>query len=198
MQSSLADILGYINTGGLVMIPMMLVSLVMWVLIIHRTIYLRRLYINNIPRKQAGMYVSENQYPAICYQGINAQLVRTFIAKRSGNTELDGYILDETVLSIGLSLEKHLAVIQVLSHLAPLLGLLGTVMGMMATFEIITIFGTGNTRAMAGGISEALISTQSGLLIAIPGLFMSEFLQKRAVHLKYRLSATGMYLKRFL
>jgi biopolymer transport protein ExbB len=65
---------------------------------------------------------------------------------------------------------RSLAVIGVLAAMAPLMGLLGTVTGMITTFDILAIFGTGNVKAMAGGISESLITTQTGLIVAIPGL----------------------------
>ena len=67
---------------------------------------------------------------------------------------------------------------------------------MVTTFDIISVFGTGNTRALTGGISEALITTQMGLLVAIPGLYMSHFLARRAENLKHRISSVGMYLHR--
>ncbi len=132
------------------------------------------------------------------YQGANSLLVREFLSARSRDPELDDFILDETVVRLGSSLDTHLAVIRILAGVAPLLGLLGTVTGMMSTFDVITIFGTGNAKAMAGGISVALITTQTGLMVSIPGLYMSGFLTKRAQNLKYRIAATGMYLKRFL
>ena len=75
---------------------------------------------------------------------------------------------------------------------------LGTVTGMMTTFDVIALFGTGNARAMAGGISEALITTQSGLLVAIPGLLMSAFLIRRADRLEDRLDELIMTLKRHI
>jgi len=78
------------------------------------------------------------------------------------------------------------------------MGLLGTVTGMIATFDSIAIFGTGNTRAMAGGISEALITTQTGLLVAIPGVYMKNFLVRRSEILKQRAASLGMYLRRQL
>ena len=101
-------------------------------------------------------------------------------------------------MRLSSSLDTHFAFIRILAGVAPLLGLLGTVTGMMATFDVITIFGTGNAKAMAGGISVALITTQTGLMVSIPGLYMNGFLTKRAQNIKYRIAATGMYLKRFL
>jgi len=110
------------------------------------------------------------------------------------------------VIVIVSSLDRHLGLIGVLAALAPLLGLLGTVTGMIATFDIISIFGTGNARAMAGGISEALITTQTGLVVAIPGLYMSNFLNRRsenlkqriAENLKQRIASVGIYLRRYV
>ena len=66
------------------------------------------------------------------------------------------------------SIDRGLQLAVVLAGLAPLLGLLGTVTGMMSTFEVITLYGNSNPGLMAGGISEALITTQSGLVIAFP------------------------------
>jgi biopolymer transport protein ExbB len=191
-------VLEYLKTGGPVMIPILLVSLFMWFLIIDRVLFLRRLFFKNIPRVEAGKYVQNNQIPEQKFRGVNATLVREFLSKRTGDKDLDDFILDEVVLRMTSSVEKYLTLIAVLSQLAPLLGLLGTVTGMMVTFDVITVFGTGNAKAMAGGISEALITTQTGLLVSIPGLYMSGFLHKRSVNLKHRIAATGMYLKRFL
>ena len=130
------------------------------------------------------------------YRGAVALLVDGFLCRRCGLPRIDRYILDETVLLLVSSLNRYLALIAVLAAMAPLLGLLGTVTGMIATFDIISIFGTGNARAMAGGISEALITTQTGLLMAIPGLYMSGFLSRRAENLKQRISSVGIYLRR--
>jgi len=180
------------------MFPILGVSFIMWMLIINRVYVMRKLFIKNIPHIEAGELLKENRLPSEKYQGANSLLVREFLSGRTGDRELDGYILDETVLRLIMEMDRYLALIAVLSGVAPLLGLLGTVVGMMATFDVITVFGTGNAKAMAGGISVALITTQTGLLVSIPGLYMSGFLNKRADNLKHRISATGMYLRRFL
>lgn len=101
-------------------------------------------------------------------------------------------------MAVSHDLERGLALIGVLAAIAPLLGLLGTVVGMITTFNSIALFGTGNARAMAGGISEALITTQTGLLIAIPGLYMRNFLQRRAGNLKHQVESLALSLKRQL
>ena len=76
--------------------------------------------------------------------------------------------------------EKGLPIIKLLAAVAPLLGLLGTVTGMIATFQSITLFGTGNPAIMAGGISQALITTVLGLVCAIPLLLVHNFLNDKA------------------
>jgi len=187
-----------IRSGGLVMVPILAVSLVMWVLIFNRVWFMRTLYVKNISRTRAGELVQLNKRPENRYKGANSLLVREFLARRTHDRDLDGFILDETVMGLCASLDRYLAAIRVLSAVAPLLGLLGTVVGMMHTFEVITVFGTGNARAMAAGISVALITTQTGLMVAIPGLYMAGWLTRRSRNLKNRISATGMYLRRYI
>lgn len=179
--------------------PLLMVSVLMWALIINRAFFFRRLYRKNISRTMAGEYVKNREFPDQAkYKGAITLLVTEFLKKRSGNSSVDSYLLDETVLSLVSSFDKYLAVIGVLAAMAPLLGLLGTVTGMIATFDIISVFGTGNARAMADGISQALITTQTGLLVAIPGLYMFSFLTRKAENLKQRISSVGMYLRRYV
>ncbi|WP_020585787.1 MotA/TolQ/ExbB proton channel family protein [Desulfobacter curvatus] len=200
MNELLYQMIVYIRSGGVVMVPILCVSLVMWVLIFNRLFFLHRLYVKNMPRAMAGELVRENLCPDKRYKGANAFLVRAFLSRRSPVSDpgLDERILDETVMNLTASLDRHLALIGVLSAVAPLMGLLGTVVGMMETFDVITVFGTGNVRAMASGISVALVTTQTGLMISIPGLYMSGWLNRRASNLKHRIASTAMYLKPFI
>ena len=71
----------------------------------------------------------------------------------------------------------------VIAAVAPLLGLLGTVTGMIGTFDVITQFGTGDPKMLSGGISEALVTTQMGLIVAIPMLLLGNLLGARATTL---------------
>jgi len=75
---------------------------------------------------------------------------------------------------------NHLFPIQTLTGILPLLGLFGTVSGMIIVFDVITLFGTGNVRGMAAGISEALITTMAGLITALSGLYFSVNLESKA------------------
>jgi biopolymer transport protein ExbB len=88
--------------------------------------------------------------------------------------------LDEAILRETAPIETGLSFIKVLYVVAPLLGLLGTVVGMIATFQMITLFGTGDPRMMAGGISTALVTTVLGLTVAIPLTLFHSFLQGKS------------------
>lgn len=83
---------------------------------------------------------------------------------------------DEVLSGTKSGLERFSTVILVVAAVAPLLGLLGTVTGMIATFAVITEHGTGDPRMLSGGISEALITTQLGLIVAIPALLLGNML----------------------
>ena len=87
--------------------------------------------------------------------------------------------LDDRVARETSHLQRGLATVSILAAVAPLLGLLGTVTGMIATFQSITLFGTGDPKLMSGGISQALITTQLGLAVAIPLLLLHGFLSGR-------------------
>ena len=82
----------------------------------------------------------------------------------------------ERMLKETLRVERFEAAIMVSAALAPLLGLLGTVTGMIATFDVITVHGTGDPKLLAGGISEALITTELGLTVAIPTVLLGNLL----------------------
>lgn len=89
-------------------------------------------------------------------------------------------ILYEKILSVRPKLERFLPFIALTAAAAPLLGLLGTVTGMIKTFNLITIFGTGDAKSLSSGISEALITTALGLIIAIPALIAHGMLARMA------------------
>lgn len=100
--------------------------------------------------------------------------------------------LDEAILKETPRLEAYLGLIKLISAVAPLLGLLGTVTGMIATFQSITLFGTGDPKLMAGGISQALVTTVLGLVVAIPTLLLHSFvssMSRRVIHVLEEQSA---------
>lgn len=100
------------------------------------------------------------------------------------NKGVDGETLElkmeEAVLKERPAIESGLNLLKIISMVAPLLGLLGTVTGMIITFQAITIFGAGDPKAMAGGISSALVTTVLGLIVAIPTVLMHTVVNGRA------------------
>jgi biopolymer transport protein ExbB len=110
-------------------------------------------------------------------------LGRIFVAAeqdKSENTDNLELILDEAITREIPVLEKGLSMIKLLAAVAPLLGLLGTVTGMIATFQSISLFGTGDPKLMASGISQALVTTMLGLCVAIPLLFLHSLVASRS------------------
>jgi len=91
-------------------------------------------------------------------------------------------------------IEKHLGIISVVATLLPLLGLLGTVTGMIASFNAIAAYGSGNPSVVADGIAEALITTEAGLITSIPLLYLHQVLSNRADTLARRLDEFTTHL----
>ncbi|MBS9950555.1 MotA/TolQ/ExbB proton channel family protein [Vibrio alginolyticus] len=100
------------------------------------------------------------------------EVIQAYQEHKGDNLEDLEAKLDEIILRNAPSIERFISSIKLFASVAPLLGLLGTVMGMIGTFQAITLFGTGDPKLMAGGISEALVTTMLGLVVAIPLLFL--------------------------
>lgn len=94
--------------------------------------------------------------------------------------ELVEEVMYESGMSARLRLQRFLPFVAICASSAPLLGLLGTVTGIMNTFKLITVFGTGDVKTLSSGISEALITTEYGLIVAIPSLLLHAFLSRKA------------------
>ena len=104
------------------------------------------------------------------------------IFKRYKDIDLDSFEakIEEAILKELPPLKSYESLIKLIATVAPLLGLLGTVTGMIETFGAITLFGTGDPKLMAGGISQALMTTVLGLVVAIPMLFLYTFISSRS------------------
>ena len=106
----------------------------------------------------------KDQYPSVAYDTLELKL-------------------SEAILREMPKITRNLTLIKIISVVAPLLGLLGTVTGMINTFQAITLFGTGDPKLMAGGISQALVTTVLGLVVAIPTVFLYTLLNTRSKNL---------------
>jgi biopolymer transport protein ExbB len=187
----------YLEQGGWVMIPLSGVSFVMWAFILDCATRFADYTRNDIDGSRAARALAAGERE-LAGHGLRRTLLNRFLHDRSGDVELDRNILHQHVLAVRPQIRRRLAMIAMLAAVAPLLGLLGTVLGMIETFEVIALFGTGNAKAMASGISVALVTTQAGLLVAVPGLLVSGALARRARRLESRLDEFAHFLDRSL
>ena len=113
-------------------------------------------------------------------KGPVGEMLAAGVANLQESRELLEEVLFERILNSKLRIQSWLPFMSVSAASAPLLGLLGTVTGIIQTFKQITIYGSGDVKSLSGGISEALITTECGLIVAIPSLLLHAFLSRKA------------------
>lgn len=158
LYNVLESIRGFIELGGNVLWAIMAVLLIMWTLILERYWYLLRVY--------------PEQRRDVIRQWEDRGDHRSWHARR---------IKEELISCVRLDLKRNVMMIQTLVAICPLLGLLGTVTGMVAVFDVMAFFGTGNARAMAAGVSKATIPTMAGMVAALSGVYFASHLDRKAV-----------------
>lgn len=178
-----------LQRGGILMIPLILCSIIVLAIVIERAISLRRkkILIPEIISVIENINKPEDIHLAISIcqknQGTFANIVQLGLENKDlPNDELKELITDQGRQEVR-SLEKGLVVIETIAGIAPLLGLLGTVIGMIKVFTVISEQGLGQTQALSGGISEALITTVVGLSIGIPALVLYNYFTDKAENL---------------
>ena len=152
----------FIATGGDVLYVVAFVLFVMWMLIIERIWFITR------------------EYPAL-----RSKIVTQWHAREDTTSWYAHKIRDAWVSQASTELNARMNVIKTLVAVCPMVGLLGTVTGMIAVFEVMALVGTGNPRMMAAGISMATIPTMAGMVAALSGVFVTSKLEdkvKAAVH----------------
>ncbi len=127
-------------------------------------------------------------------KGSTARLLKATIRNLDRDREHIEDIVAETILHESGRLDRFGSAIMVIAAVAPLLGLLGTVTGMIATFDIITEFGTGDPKMLSGGISIALVTTELGLIVAIPLLMIGNLLSGWAEKIKDSMEHSALHL----
>lgn len=152
----------FMEQGGGVLWAIMGLSMLMWVLILERYLY----FYSVIPQLRDSLRYNCSQQLQQC-----SFEKRQYVINRIRDTYAADY---------SSRVRRYLHPIRVLSTALPLLGLLGTVSGMIKTFDAISLFGSGNVRAMAMGISQALFTTMAGLVTALSGVYFSAHLDSRA------------------
>jgi biopolymer transport protein ExbB len=181
-----------IRSGGPIVWPILGIAVLALLLVLERLLYLRRVH-GNTDRLMDEMnrLASQGDWKA-CealvegHESKDWPVLNVLAAGLSGrheDRETQENILQEAILREVPRLERFLAVLAILGAVAPLLGLLGTVTGMIDTFRVITLYGTGDPKMMSGGISEALITTELGLAVAIPIMLFHTFISRRVDNL---------------
>ncbi len=168
-----------IQKGGPVMLPLIVVSVWMWHLIALKVMWVFRVRRNRLEMSQSIACITEEKPAGLSDLGPKGKALAYFLKNRRFDPKSDRILWETAVHRQVFPLNQHMSAILVLAAVAPLLGLLGTVTGMVDTFRVIGMAGTGNPQALASGIEEALITTQTGLLIAIPGLLVGQTLRKQ-------------------
>ncbi len=169
------------------MIPLGILSMVALAIIIERLWMLRRTNFLQpaIVQTLSGLLASNKYRGAVDYcrrhPGPFADLVTALVENRQAPYDELKEILEDTGRLQLRGLQRGLAALATIVAGAPLLGLLGTVIGMIKIFAVVATAGSGITEQLSAGISQALITTATGLVIAIPALFTHSYLEARAV-----------------
>lgn len=157
LENAYISIRSFFEAGGDVLWAILIVTILMWTLIIERFWFLRAV----LPRKVREVVDEWND--------------------RSDTTSWHARRIREQMVSeVSIETHRFILTIKTLMAILPLLGLLGTVTGMILVFDVMAFAGTGNARLMAGGVSAATIPTMSGLVAALSGLYLASYLERKA------------------
>lgn len=172
--------------GGLIMVPLLGIGLGALLVGIFKWIQLSRIQLATEADLQKVLGHLEKDEPAQALQhartipGLAGNLLATAVDHADEKKEYIEEILYEKLLGARAKLERGIAFLALTATTGPLMGLLGTVMGMITTFKVISSFGSGDPKTLAAGISEALICTATGMAVAIPSLLLHAFLSRKA------------------
>ena len=174
-----------VKSGGWLMVPIILCSVAAMAIIVERLWSLQRERI--APQDLAARAwewartgeLTEERIQALRDGSPLGRIFAAGLASRHLDRELMKEYIEEIGRHVAHELERHLNALGTIAAIAPLLGLLGTVIGMIKVFAVITAQGVGEPRILAGGISEALVTTAAGLTVAIPSLLFHRVLRGR-------------------
>lgn len=186
--------LSVIFDGGPVMVPLAVVSFVLWYFILKELLIFRRErgdrhreYFHRVIELVRRGTGQDALAVLAGHPGLLSRILRRGVERAEKGKEPVEHVLREAMSREFPLVGRTVSTIGALAAVAPLLGLLGTISGMITTFEVISISGTGEPEFMSRGISEALITTQTGLIIGIPGILFYIYLSSRVKDLKKRI-----------
>lgn len=174
-----------VQAGGWLMVPILLCSVISAAICVERFWTLRATQI--VPKNllvQVWNWIRNNEMDNKKLRELRAgsplgQILAAGISNHKRGREQMKESIEEVAGHVVHEMERYLNTLGTVAAVTPLLGLLGTVIGMIKVFTAIKLEGTGNAAVLAGGISEALITTAAGLSVAIPSLFFFRFFQRR-------------------
>nr|WP_320113852.1 MotA/TolQ/ExbB proton channel family protein [uncultured Desulfuromonas sp.] len=176
----------WLESGGFLVWPILAIGAIALLLAIERLVFFLRIRANSDTiLHQVTRYVEMDQIKEgemFCREKKNAptcQILASCLKQIGQTQEVLDNALEEALMKQMPRFEKFLPTMAMFAAISPLLGLLGTVTGMISTFQVITVFGTGDPKMMSGGISEALITTQVGLAVAIPIMLLHHLFERR-------------------
>ncbi|PIE57991.1 MAG: MotA [Desulfobulbus propionicus] len=190
-----------LRSGGVLVIPILLVGLAAIIIALERIIFLSRVRSNTdaLMTKVTSLVFHGDFEQALATTKPHesrptGKVLMAGLMHKNQNQEVIESAMSEAILTQVPRLERFIGTLKVLAAVAPLLGLLGTVTGMINTFQVITVHGTGDPRLMAGGISEAMVTTQVGLAVAIPIMMTASFLGGRVKNIARDMEEKGVSL----
>lgn len=194
-----ANFVKFFQSGGVLMYPLALVALFSFFIALERLFFFSRVH----ARKSFKDSKFVDSLSASDYEGAKniltsgSSLFSEALAPAvSGKLKLEDVekYVEDGFSRILPKLDARLATLAILGSIAPLIGLLGTVSGMISLFDVITIYGTSNPKVLAGGISIALVTTQTGLSIAIPVLLAHHFFKQQKNKIFERVEQLGLLI----
>lgn len=189
-----------VRAGGWLMLPLLLCSVIAVAIIIERlwTLRRRRVLPDDLTVKvwewAHNRKLDEVHLRALAESSPLGQILATGLLNRGRSREIMKESIEDTGRHVVHELERYLNSLGTIAAITPLLGLLGTVIGMVKVFTAITTHGVGNPAVLAGGISEALLTTAAGLSIAIPSLIGYRYLRGRVDGLVVQMEKEAMKL----
>ena len=191
------SLLHYLKKGGIWVIPILLFALFALITAACKAVSLFRmppLFPALAERVAAAMKDSAAAMDSVMQKVQGPQKELLEIALASNTHEQRDESLHAALLKQRNGLERWLGSIAMTASVSPLLGLLGTVSGMITTFKLMTLFGTGDASTVSSGISEALITTELGLIVAIPALLAHALMSRKVKNLFSRLEDDAVHL----
>ncbi|MDH5229967.1 MAG: MotA/TolQ/ExbB proton channel family protein [Gammaproteobacteria bacterium] len=174
-----------VKSGGLMMLPIILCSIVALAIVVERlwTLQARRV----VPKHMVAQIYHLNKKQQLDGPAINAlrdssplgRVLAAGLVNMHHPRDVMKEAIEENGRHVVHELERYLNTLGTIASITPLLGLLGTVIGMIKVFTVITAQGIGNPAVLAGGISEALITTAAGLSVAIPSLIAYRYIRRK-------------------